>query len=112
MPSDETRMRNSIHSIFSFADSVDMGKTNPYDLSRYLDRVSMDYTASGGVRDEMWADLDIGAYHGPAALAARTGAAVVRQARSATAARCGRTWAVQGAGHEERVAELPCRAGG
>lgn len=40
MPSDETRMKNSIHSIFSFADSADIGKTNPYDLSRYLDRVS------------------------------------------------------------------------
>lgn len=40
MPSDENKMKNSIHSIFSFADSFDVGKTNPYDLSRYLDRVS------------------------------------------------------------------------
>lgn len=41
MPMDENHMRNSIHSTFSFADSGDMSRFNPYDISRYIDRVSL-----------------------------------------------------------------------
>ena len=33
-----TRPRNSVMSIFSFAESFSETRTNPYDLSRYIDR--------------------------------------------------------------------------
>lgn len=41
MPMDENHMRNSIHSTFSFADSGDLSRFNPYDISRYIDRVRL-----------------------------------------------------------------------
>ena len=40
MPEDATtRARNSTISIFSFADSLSDPRHNPYDISRYVDRV-------------------------------------------------------------------------
>lgn len=42
-------MKNSMHSIFSLGDSIHGGRYNPYDLTRYIDRVSEYHPAMSNV---------------------------------------------------------------
>ena len=58
-------------SIFSFAESYSDPRLNPYDISRYIDRVSRRAFACGE------AELTVGAYDGTDAVSAGVGAAAV-----------------------------------
>jgi hypothetical protein len=51
--------------------------------------------------------MSVGADNGPTALTARTRPAALCQARGETAARRGWTWALQGSGQQEGLAQLP-----
>ena len=89
-------------SIFSFAESFSDTRNNPYDISRYIDRVGLICATWGPL-----SDIRAGTDHGADPLAARIGPATVRQARRSADSRDRRARSVQRSRHEEGLAQFP-----
>lgn len=103
--SDERSMRprSSVLSMFSFTE--DYGQ-NPYDLSKYVDRVSQARPFVHTVSKVPSSADHSGTHHCPDAFVPGAGAAALCQARREAVARHGREGRVQGYHHQEGLAQF------
>jgi hypothetical protein len=92
-------------SIFSFAESFSDPRYDPYDISRYVDRVSPPLRVLAHKLIAL-----AGTHHCPDSIIARASATALRQARRSSIARHGFSRRIQGDGDEESLAQLPERA--